>query len=383
FYEKCLSLLSSDGVSSLITSNKWMRAGYGASTREYFYKNADVLRIIDLGAGRFESATVDVNIILYSKTKEKYRRGERSFDGVSYSGNLKELNSAKFNTVVSDVSKEWVIMNTLERSIFNKIKNNKTLIDYNININRGITTGLNDAFIIDENTKNELIKKDKNSKKLIKKLVRGRDINRYLCNFSNLYFINTHNGLKEKNIKPININDYPAIKKHLDKYYKQLEKRQDKGVTPYNLRNCTYIEDFEKPKIIYQEICKEASYTFDEESCFLSNNAYMITSENYNLKVLLGLLNSKLYWWFFTKNNIALGSSAIRMLAMYIVILPIPEVDSKTKNKIVKLADKIIELKKQNENTSDLEDEIDKIVYSLYGLNDEEIRVINDNIFKI
>ncbi len=376
FYEKSLSLLSADGVASLITSNKWMRAGYGASTREYFYKNADVLRIIDLGAGRFESATVDVNIIFYSKTKEKYIRGERSFDGVTYSGSLKELSSAEFDAVVSDAGREWVIMSGLERSIFNKINKHKALKDWDIKINRGITTGLNEAFIIDENTKNELIKKDKNSKKLIKKLVRGRDINRYSCNFSNLYFINTHNGLKEKNIKPINVNEYPAIKKHLDKYYKELEVRQDKGVTAYNLRNCTYIEDFDKPKIIYQEICKEASYAFDEECCFLSNNAYMMTSDNYNLKVLLGLLNSKLYWWFFTKNNIVLGSSAIRMLAMYIEMLPIPKVDTKTTNKISKLVDKIIELKKQGGDTSILESEVDEIVYSLYGLSEEEIRVI-------
>ena len=376
FYEKCLGLLSDDGAASLITSNKWMRAGYGASTREYFYKNADVFRIIDLGAGRFESATVDVNIIFYSKTKEKHTRGERSFEGVTYSGSLKEIASAEFDAVVSEAGREWVIMSGLERSIFNKIKNNKTLKDYNININRGITTGLNEAFIIDENTKNELIKKDKNSQKLIKKLVRGRDINRYFCNFSNLYFINTHNGIKEKNIPAINIKDYPAIKKHLDKYYKELEIRQDKGATPYNLRNCTYIEDFEKPKIIYQEICKEASYTFDEEGCFLSNNAYMMTSDNYNLKLLLGLLNSKLYWWFFTKNNIALGSSAIRMLAMYIEILPIPEVNSKTTNKIARLVDDIIILKKQDKDTTALEKNIDEIVYSLYGLNDEEIKII-------
>ena len=96
----------------------------------------------------------------------------------------------------------------------------------------------------------------------------------------------------------------------------------------------------------------------------------------YNLKLLLGLLNSKLYWWFFSKNNIALGSSAIRMLAMYIEILPIPKVDSKTTNKIVKLVDEIIELKKHSQDSSALEGEVDRIVYSLYGLTDEEIKVI-------
>ena len=322
FYERSLNLIGKNGVVSLITSNKWMRAGYGASTREYFYNNANVFKIIDLGAGRFQSATVDVNIIFYGKNFEEKAEGERLFDAVNYKNDLEYLNLIRIWTqgakapllselVTANLGKEWVIMNKVERSIFEKINKHKALKDWGISINRGITTGLNEAFIIDEETKDKLIKEDKKSAELIKPLIRGRDINRYNYDFKKLYFINTHNGLKEKNISPINVNKYKAIKKHLNKYYSNLEIRQDKGITPYNLRNCTYIEDFEKPKIVYQEICLNASYSFDDKNSFLTNNAYMMISPNYNLKLLLGLLNSKLYWWFFTKNNVSLGGSGV------------------------------------------------------------------------
>ena len=376
FYEKCLSLLSADGVASLITSNKWMRAGYGASTREYFYKNADVLRIIDLGAGRFESATVDVNIIFYSKTKEKHTRGERSFEGVTYSGSLKEIASAEFDAVVSEAGREWVIMSGLERSIFNKISRHKALKDWDIKINYGIKTGYNEAFIIDEKTKERLIKEDKKSAEIIKPLVRGRDIKRYSYINSGLYLINTHNGVKESNIKPIDINKYKAIKKHLDKFYPQLEKRQDKGVTPYNLRNCAYLEEFDKPKLIYPETTISANFYYDEDNFYPDKTNFIMTGKD--IKYIMAVLSSKIgiYGFYNFYSKIKLGSVGFQYRKDALELFPIPEAESKTKNKIVKLVDEIIELKKHSQDSSALEGEVDRIVYSLYGLSDEEIRVI-------
>ena len=171
FYEKCLGLLSDDGVASLITSNKWMRAGYGASTREYFYKNADVFRIIDLGAGRFESATVDVNIIFYSKTKEKHTRGERSFEGVTYNDNIKYISNCELDEVIADRDKPWTVTRTIDKNILLKLNEKKKLKNWDINIYIGILNGFNEAFIIDEETKDKLIKEDKKSAELIKPIL--------------------------------------------------------------------------------------------------------------------------------------------------------------------------------------------------------------------
>lgn len=318
-------------------------------------------------------------VIFYSKTKEKHTRGERSFEGVTYSGSLKEIASAEFDAVVSEAGREWVIMSGLERSIFNKISRHKALKDWDIKINYGIKTGYNEAFIIDEETKERLIKEDKNSAEIIKPLLRGRDIDKYIYHNNGLYLINTHNGIKEKNIPPINIKDYPAIKKHLDKYYKQLEKRQDKVETPYNLRNCAYLEEFEKDKIVWTPVNGIYSFAYVEAGYYFNNSLFMITDNNNDtnkLKYLLAILNTA---------TLKFGSLITPLTEVgqytygskeFMQTVPIPEADSKTKNNITKLVDDIIMLKKQDKDTTALEKKIDEIVYSLYGLSDEEVKVV-------
>lgn len=143
-----------------------------------------------------------------------------------------------------DSSDSWVILSPIEQSIKAKIEAvGMPLKEWDISINYGIKTGFNDAFIIDGTKKDELIAADPKSAEIIRPILRGRDIKRYGYDFADLWLINSHNGIKSKNIPSININDYPAIKAHLDKYYDKLAKRADKGDTPYNLRNCIYTDE--------------------------------------------------------------------------------------------------------------------------------------------
>ena len=139
----------------------------------------------------------------------------------------------------------WIILSPVEQSIKMKVEAiGVPLKDWrDIQINYGVKTGFNEAFVIDGQKREELIKEDPKSAEIIRPILRGRDIKRYGYEFANLWLINTHNGVKEKNIKAIDVEDYPAVKKHLDKFYPELEKRQDKGYTPYNLRNCAYIDN--------------------------------------------------------------------------------------------------------------------------------------------
>ena len=138
-----------------------------------------------------------------------------------------------------------MILSEIEQRIKAKIEAIGTpLKEWDISINYGIKTGFNDAFIINGEKRAELIAQDPKSAEIIRPILRGRDIKRYGYDFADLYLINTHNGVKEKGIKRIHIEDYPAVKAHLDLYYPQLEKRADQGDTPYNLRNCAYIEGF-------------------------------------------------------------------------------------------------------------------------------------------
>ena len=461
FMETALNkLILENGIVSAVVSNKWMRAGYGERTRAFLYNNSYVFEVIDLGANWFESATVDTNIITYTKCKEKQEfieaykiskcenieeekeafnnkgqlplasmsnekhargynpllsgkltnseldcfglrpRNDRSAQGASQrdaeaeaallSGKLTNseldchasLRSARNDELRNFIfpSKDygaWIILNKHEKDILEKMKKFKPLKDWNIQINYGIKTGFNEAFIIDENTKNKLISEDKKSAEIIKPLLRGRDIKRYSYDNKGLYLINAHNGIKEKNISPIDINKYKAIKKHLDKFYSELEKRYDKGDTPYNLRNCAYLEDFEKPKIVWASV-GENEYSYIEKGIYLLDTNYFLVCDNESiLKYLIAIFNSKLFLFALSYKDTPLGDGgAWRHYKYNLEEMTIPEVDKKTEIKIENLVDKVIEGKKNNVDTKELEEEIDRVVYKLYNLNENEISII-------
>ena len=187
--------------------------------------------------------------------------------------------------------------------------------------------------------------------------MRGRDIKRYGYDFADLYLINTHNGVKEKGIKRINIEDYPAVKAHLDLFYPQLEKRADQGDTPYNLRNCAYIEDFYKQKIMYSEIVREPQFYLDNKGEFFAEDTTFIMTGS-NLEYLYYLLHSKIVTFFFKTFYAGggLGTDGYRYKKIFLEKLPIP----KDINDII-----------NNGNN------IEKVVSQLYKLTEEEINYIN------
>ena len=224
FYEFGYNVLKENGILTYITSNKWMRAEYGNLLRNFFVKETNPLLLIDFfGTKVFESATVDVNILQITKAKNKYSTKcciikDNCMNNLS---NYIEQNQSVMSFDKTD--ENWTILNQIELSIKNKIETIGTPIkDWGLNINRGILTGFNDAFIIDENTKNKLIEEDPKSAEIIRPILRGKDIKKYDIDFKNLYIINSHNGNKTKNEAPIKISKYPAIKTHLDKYYDKL-----------------------------------------------------------------------------------------------------------------------------------------------------------------
>jgi adenine-specific DNA-methyltransferase len=266
-------------------------------------------------------------------------------------------------------SESWVILSDIEQRIKEKIDRIGTpLKDWNIQINYGIKTGFNDAFIINGAKRKELIDADPKSEEIIRPILRGRDIKRYGYNFSDLWLINSHNGIKEKGIKPININYYPAVKQHLDKYFPQLENRQDKGDTPYNLRNCAYMEDFNRHKIAWASV-GETFYSCVDPGLFLLDTNYFFSADS--PEYLLGILNSKLITYWINSEDTPIGSGgAYRHYKYNLERLPIPRNE---KSVIVKLVKKLLDKIDKN-----VLREIDLIVYSLYGLTEIEIDFIEN-----
>ena len=154
----------------------------------------------------------------------------------------------------------WIVLSTIEQRIKQKIEQAGTpLKDWNVQINYGIKTGLNEAFIINKESRDDLVAKSPKSAEIIRPILRGRDIQKYNANWDNLYLIVTHNGYIDSAgnpVQPINIEEYSAVKTHLNQYWDKISSRQDQGITPYNLRSCIYMEEFFKHKIIYPDIMR-------------------------------------------------------------------------------------------------------------------------------
>ena len=207
--------------------------------------------------------------------------------------------------------------------------------------------------------------------------MRGRDIKRYGYDFADLYLINTHNGVKEKGIKRINIEDYPAVKAHLDLFYPQLEKRADQGDTPYNLRNCAYIEDFYKQKIVWKAVGRNLAFSILEEGKFLTAPASFITTE-FGLYYILGFLCSSFGKYFIYSNSDTTGAGDIMLNIQSLIKIPIPQLESNKQKTIEDKVFEIINLKGKNISTDTLEKDIDSLINNIFGFNDDEISFIEN-----
>ena len=267
-------------------------------------------------------------------------------------------------------SDSWVVLSSIEQSIKQKMETVGTpLKNWNINIYRGVLTGYNDAFIISTEKRDEILancateEERIRTAELIRPILRGRDIKRYAYEWANIWLINTHNGIKGK-IERIHIEDYPTIKAHLDQYWDKISRRADKGETPYNLRNCAYLEDFSKPKIVWGNLNLKASYALVENFAFINAPSPMIVPAS---KFLLAVLNSKLADYYIRQLGVTRNGGYFEYKPMFVEKIPIPL--HADKNLISAL--EVETLTKDNSK-------IDALVYELYGLDKDEIAYIED-----
>ena len=233
-------------------------------------------------------------------------------------------------------SESWSILSEIERSIKEKIEAVGTpLKDWDIQINYGIKTGFNDAFIIDSVKRNEILsacqteEERQRTAEIIRPILRGRDIKRYGYSWSGLWLINTHNGTKE-GLERIHIEDYPSIKEHLDNYWFRLENRADKGDTPYNLRNCAYLDEFSKPKIVWAELSRTGnSFAYSDDGAMVLNTCYILSFNDNEfhekeLNTLLGFLNSKVALFYLDIISSKLDETGWRWLKQFVELIPVP-----------------------------------------------------------
>ena len=272
-------------------------------------------------------------------------------------------------------SDSWVILSPIEQSIKRKIEAVGTpLKDWDIQINYGIKTGYNDAFIIDTAKRDEILancqseNERERTAELIRPILRGRDIKRYGYNWANLWLINTHNGIRGK-LERIHIEDYPTVKAHLDQYWDRISKRADKGDTPYNLRNCAYLEDFSKPKIIYPNMTKYMPFVYDEANFMTNQKCFIITGQN--MAYLNAFLNSSLFKYCFRDSFPELQGGTRELSKIFFDKIPVKLVSLEQNEIFRKIVNSV-----QSDYTIEQTKYIDTLLFDLYNLTTEERKVI-------
>ena len=388
FYEKGLKHLRDNGILAFISSNKFLKTSYGAKLRGLLTRH-NVRQIIDFTQVHVFDALVATSIVVVSKGKD------RSDISVSFADD-RIVDFAQLYDFV-DRNHLQVSPQNLDDSIWQLEDSQKLALKYKIesgckklsdiggiHIYRGVTTGCNKAFIVDEAINRLLVTADPKNKDIIKPLLHGRNIKRWGYEESKEFLIFTRKGITIKN--------YPAIEKYLLRFKDKLEPGKGRKPGSYNWYeiqdNTAYYFEFEKEKIIWGLTADKWAFAYDDKGHYLPSNGYILTSSKISIKYLLALLNSNLIKFYFNFIGIMTAGGAFTLKHETIGEFPIKESLIKDHQPLMDLIDQIFDITKDkdylsSQNKQDrvkkLERQIDQMVYKLYELTDEEIKIVKEN----
>lgn len=380
FYARGLELLRPGGFLCFIAPNKFMRAGYGKNTRQLLTAQAKPRMILDFGDLPIFEATTYPSILLIEKTKTE----ENDYAVTMVMENPQQIEEISqtvaekgFPMPVKSLSDDgWALEQPEVLRLMVKIREKGIPLGEYVNgrFYRGILTGFNKAFVIDENIRKKLIKEDPKSKEIIKPWLRGRDIKKWRDEWAALYVIFTRRG--------VDINRYPAIKKYLQQFKDDLmpktSENQKRGRKPgpyawYEIQdNIAYYLEFENPKIVYPDLATEPRFSFDKAGLYADCTAFVIPSGD---SYLLALLNSILMRFFFSCLSASVRGGFLRFKTLYMEKLPLFPASEKQKIPIASRVDAILK-DPTGPEASRLESEIDELIFELYGLTSDEIKVL-------
>lgn len=370
FYARALQLLRPGGMLVFISSNKWFRADYGKQLRNLFATRSRIIGVTD-----FRDLPVFVSAIAYPMIFAASK--EEATDQRPVFAAPPDLNDP-YPDVRAVVEKygaklpkgavtpeRWLLTDKRTIEIMQQMEKAGTPLGEYVNgeIYRGVLTGYNKAFYLNDEERARLIKKDPMSAEIIKPLARGRDIKRWLVKPSG-WMIVTKIG--------VDMNRYPAVMDHLSKYEKELKKRQDQGNHWWELRACAYYDAFDGPKILYPDIAVSPQFALADAGVFTSNTTYMLPRGS---RFLVGVLNSALMFDYYVNVSSQIRGGYVRFFSHYVETLPIPKASSATKSRVESLVGKCLEAKATNADAgcSEWEHEINRIVATLYGLDPDEV----------
>lgn len=415
FMEQSVKLLRESGRFSFIVSSSFLRTTYGESLRRTLKKQAAVLRILDFGGlPVFENAKdTYVCIPLIAKTKQPARIEISRIPSLEISDLDGYATTNHFTIPHQRLSPEaWALKSDEEAAVFEKAMKIGTPLGQYVErkVFYGLKTGLNEAFEITEPQRTAILRSHRGSEALIKPFLGGQNIRRYRIEDEGRYLIVIPSGwtraemkakktvgqLSEREAWTWFSHEYPSIAKHLEPFEEGCRKRQDQGEYWWELRSCDYYEYFDRPKIIFPDICKEPRFFLDRSSLYLANTAYCLGVDD---PYLLGVLNSRLFWFAISNISIPFGIRAgqyrYRLIYQYMERVPIRAINPRDKSdkakhdKVATLVERMLDLHKRLAATKNPNDqtrlqsqidatdrEIDRLVYDLYGLTEDEIAIV-------
>jgi len=412
FYERAYDIVKENGIVCFISSNKWLRVKYGFNLRKFLRQSSKIILVVDFDGYKVFEQNVDTSIVIFRKTNETKGHNtsfvnvepQKINDKEDIIKFIKNRENRKYipQNVLSDDG--WILEETRILNIEEKIeKVGRPLKDWGVNIYNGIKTGYDKAFIIDNKTKENILAncKDKEERdrteEIMKPILKGRNIGRYYYRWNGLWLIKIESGWtntnKGKEVPELFFKKtFPTLYEYFIKAAdfktkgEGLFNRNDQGDYWWELRDCSYYSEFGKEKIVWQEIVSEPNFAYDTSGIFVDATAYIMTGKN--SKYLIGLLNSKPVAFFFKKfyAGSGLGKRGYRYKKTFLERLVLPPITQENRpvvNQIVSFVDQILETKKQNPDadTKDVEAKIDELIYKLYDLTEEEIRIIEEQSY--
>lgn len=394
FVERAMSLLKENGFASYIMQNKWMQASYGKELREFFL-NVRLEKLIDFGDIQvFDDATTYPCIFVAQKAAPATELTASTLKELERSDFAKSIDQFAEKFTLEHLSSDtWTLSSQWESDLLRRLDNEMITLGKYVGgeAYRGVLTGLTKAFLIDENTKKKIIEEDKNAEQVIHPFLQGRDVKTYEVPSVNHYLILFPKGfsskffakdviareakqskcnLNEDDVWKLLENSFPSITRWLAPFADAGKKRGDKGDYWWELRACDYYDEFAKPKIMYQKFQVKPCFVYDEQGLYCNDSMWIIPTED---KALLALLNSKMAWWLMKKKCTQI-QNGVQLIWQYLSKIPVPR---ELPQELATLADKIITAKKTGEDTTDLETQVNTLVYQLYGITDaEEIEAV-------
>jgi hypothetical protein len=412
FMEKALRVLRSGGSFSFIVSSSFLKTAYADQLREFMTRNAAVIRIVDFGGLSLFAKAKDVyvSIPVLRKAPQPESVSVCQVESVDHLDLRAYVPKHEYAIPAARlVPAAWSLEPERTRAVFNKITSAGVPLEKYVGgrLFYGIKTGLNEAFEIDEAQKKRMIREVRACAALIKPFLGGQDIRRYTTRDTGRFLIVIPSGWtrgqtggaarSEREAWNWLRKEYAPVARHLEPFADAARRRQDKGDFWWELRTCDYYDVLDGPKIVYPDIAKGPRFFLDTAGTYIANTAYCLGSDDL---YLLGILNSKLFWFAIGKLSIPFGTRAgefrYRLIYQYMANVPIRPInggnptDLRLHDRLVTLVRRMLALNRSLEEAKSppaktpierqmqaTDAEIDRLVFELYGLTEEEAQIVN------